>query len=48
MLRRQRAAVLETDAKLAAYGTDRLTEGWTPEQIAGRRTDTSSACGVAP
>ena len=36
LLRRQRAAVLETDAKLAAYVTDRLTEGWTPEQIAGR------------
>ena len=36
MLRRQRAAVLETDAKLAAYVTDRLGEGWTPEQIAGR------------
>ena len=29
-------AVLETDAKLAAYVTDRLAEGWTPEQIAGR------------
>jgi len=27
MLRRQRAAVLETDARLAAYVTDRLTEG---------------------
>ena len=36
MLRRQRAAALETDAKLAAYVTDRLAEGWTPEQIAGR------------
>jgi IS30 family transposase len=36
MLRRQRAAVLETDMKLAAYVTDRLAEGWTPEQIAGR------------
>ena len=36
MLRRQRQARLETDAKLAAYATDRLTEGWTPEQIAGR------------
>ena len=36
MLRRQRAAVLERDAKLAAYVTDRLAEGWTPEQIAGR------------
>jgi IS30 family transposase len=35
-LRRQRAAALETDTKLAAYVTDRLTEGWTPEQIAGR------------
>jgi IS30 family transposase len=36
MLRRQRKATIETDAKLAAYVTDRLTEGWTPEQIAGR------------
>ena len=36
MLRRQRAATLETDAKLVAYVTDRLAEGWTPEQIAGR------------
>ena len=36
MLRRQRAAVLETDARLAVYVTDRLSEGWTPEQIAGR------------
>ena len=36
MLRRQRAAALETDARLAAYVTDRLAEGWTPEQIAGR------------
>jgi len=36
MLRRQRQARLETDAKLAAYVTDRLSEGWTPEQIAGR------------
>ncbi len=36
MLRRQRAAALDTDAKLAAYVTDRLAEGWTPEQIAGR------------
>ena len=36
MLRRQRHARLETDAKLAAYVMDRLTEGWTPEQIAGR------------
>jgi len=36
MLRRQRRASLETDTKLAAYVTDRLAEGWTPEQIAGR------------
>jgi transposase, IS30 family len=34
ILRRQRQARLETDAKLAAYVTDRLTEGWTPEQVA--------------
>ena len=34
--RRQRPAVLETDARLAAYIADRLAEGWTPEQIAGR------------
>ena len=36
MLRRQRRATLETDARLASYVTDRLSEGWTPEQIAGR------------
>jgi IS30 family transposase len=36
MLRRQRGAALESDVKLAAYVTDRLSEGWTPEQIAGR------------
>ena len=36
MLRRQRRAVLETDAKLAVYVMDRLAEGWTPAQIAGR------------
>ena len=36
MLRRQRKATIETDAKLAAYVTDRLSEGWTPEQISGR------------
>ena len=34
--RRQRPAVLETDPALAAYVADRLAEGWTPEQIAGR------------
>ena len=36
MLRRQRTATIETDARLTAYVTDRLTEGWTPEQVAGR------------
>ena len=36
LLCRQRAAALETDAKLATYVTDRLGEGRTPEQIAGR------------
>jgi IS30 family transposase len=34
MLRRQHRAMLETDARLAAYVTDRLSEGWTPEQVA--------------
>ena len=34
--RRQRAAVLETATSLAGYVTARLSEGWTPEQIAGR------------
>jgi transposase, IS30 family len=34
--RRRRAAVLETDARLAAYVHARLVEGWSPEQIAGR------------
>ncbi len=36
MLRRQRPAVLERDPALAGYVTDRLVEGWAPEQIAGR------------
>jgi transposase, IS30 family len=36
MLRRQRQSVLEADAKLAVHVTDRLSEGWSPEQIAGR------------
>lgn len=30
------AALLERDAELAGYVFDRLAEGWTPEQIAGR------------
>src|SRR4051812_42765653 len=33
--RRQRAAILERDAKLARFVRERLLEGWTPEQIAG-------------
>lgn len=36
LFRRQRAAVLETDACLRQFVVDRLAEGWTPEQIAGR------------
>jgi transposase, IS30 family len=36
MLRRQRAAALETDLTLAGYVVARLTEGWTPGRIAGR------------
>jgi len=36
LLRRQRPALLERDGALAAYVTDRMIEGWTPEQIAGR------------
>ena len=35
-LRRQRPALLERDTVLAGYVVDRLAEGWTPEQIAGR------------
>jgi IS30 family transposase len=31
-----RPSMLETDRRLAAYVTDRLSEGWAPEQIAGR------------
>src|SRR3954463_13214376 len=34
--RRQRPAVLERDAKLGRFVRERLLEGWTPEQIAGR------------
>jgi transposase, IS30 family len=33
--RRQRAAILETDAALRRFVIDRLAENWTPEQIAG-------------
>ena len=36
LLRRQRPSLLELDKALAAYVTNRLIEGWTPEQIAGR------------
>lgn len=34
--RRRRRCVLERDKRLSAYVVDRLTEGWTPEQISGR------------
>jgi len=33
--RRQRPAVLEVNVRLSAFVTDRLAEGWAPEQIAG-------------
>lgn len=36
LLRRQRQAVLERDERLRRYVIQRLSEGWTPEQIAGR------------
>lgn len=36
LMRRQRPAVLERDARLQSFVVDRLSEGWTPEQIAGR------------
>lgn len=36
LYRRQRPALLERDERLRRYVIDRLTEGWTPEQIAGR------------
>ena len=35
MLRRQREAALERDARLARFVRDRLTEGWSPQQISG-------------
>jgi transposase, IS30 family len=34
--RRQRPAILERDEQLGRFVRDRLLEGWTPEQIAGR------------
>ena len=43
MLRRQRAAVLETDAKLVAHVTDRLAEG--PLGATGRRSRSPDGCG---
>ena len=35
LARREREALLEKDEKLERFVVDRLTEGWTPEQIAG-------------
>ena len=35
MVRRQRQAVLEQDAKLATFVRQRLSEGWSPQQISG-------------
>lgn len=36
LMRRQRQAVLERDERLQSFVVQRLSEGWTPEQIAGR------------
>src|SRR4051794_35281484 len=36
LARRQRPAVLERDERLGRFVRERLLEGWTPEQIAGR------------
>ncbi|MCB8840230.1 helix-turn-helix domain-containing protein [Aurantimonas sp. VKM B-3413] len=33
--RRRHDAILEQDARLRQFVTDRLVEGWSPEQIAG-------------
>ena len=35
MARRQRLALLERDKRLAGFVRDRLTEGWSPQQISG-------------
>ena len=35
LARRERAALLERDERLERFVIDRLTEGWSPEQIAG-------------
>jgi IS30 family transposase len=35
MERRQRSAILEQDEKLAAFVRQRLSEGWSPQQISG-------------
>lgn len=35
MARRQRPALLERDRRLAGFVRDRLTEGWSPQQISG-------------
>ena len=35
MARRQRSALLERDKRLAGFVRDRLTEGWSPQQISG-------------
>ncbi len=35
LVRRERLALLERDERLERFVIDRLTEGWSPEQIAG-------------
>ena len=43
LARRERLALLERDERLERFVVDRLTEGWSPEQIAGRRGLLTSA-----
>src|ERR671928_1826455 len=46
--RRQRRAILERDERLGRFVRDRLLEGWTPEQIAGRLRPGGGGGGRAP
>ena len=47
LARRERLALLERDEQLERFVVDRLTEGWSPEQIAGPPWSAGHGCFAA-
>jgi IS30 family transposase len=47
LARRERLALLERDERLERFVVDRLTEGWSPEQIAGPPWSPDHGCFAA-